>query len=1091
MTTPANVAPALAAWLAALSVAPADLDFATASDNCVSLCAVFSLFAPHLLTERDYFIPAKVSGANASRQRRYNTRRLARSLADWFQVRSRAASPVAGAVEVVEEPVDLSDDARERIRDITDAARAEEFDSGTVLLALAECLLCAAVHSHMRDTFINAILTLDMSYQDALYQSIRRTMADGSSANAVLSPVRLADENAMPASDSKARKVAPADAAPYKTDQNHADLLAAPRGIPPAEYKALAAERDALRRKVAAFENDRHHASDSSDALRRSLDEAGDRIRELQAVVSEKDEDIAAKTKALAETRTALRDAHVTAEDVDVLKAKAASAEQLEASLKRASKRLEEVADMRKANKELVAQMVAYKENEERQNKHALFIESKLAGSNDRAVQLASVSENLSAELEQKNASLSALSVENLELTKKLRMANEQLASMLMGNSSSTPFGATDSSVRAAPIATKGRSVTDDLENVNEAEEFTSPVVQTLAPVVGSEDNSFHPQMPVFSPEQVSDQLFRDIGVSMSWADIVDCIRGVVDAMNEMDEAERAEQALMMHGNSADAGTGDERSTHKRHRESPSSNPADDASESQSRGDSVFPAFAEVDSKMEAAHEAEHGDAGDEFDFAANQVNVTVIPVVPRRSSQRLATVPENREGFEAEASDHSDYYHEDGDESSFSSEYSSGSEHETDNPGAGSTDPVPQTTTQTTNQKAPELEELNVADNPTSSFKHDSLSSTESERGMTTDNLSMPYLQNVTLRGARVVSPATSLRDIVSHASSRGTSSESGGGSVARRVQSGVSLSPSYSDTTTRALMRQARSELAGMQNAMDMMRMERESSASIGVLVQQLTDAREELRLAQIAANDKEIENTDLRREMSVLIKEYDSLMIQNENAENRDIEVLQEKERTILILQKNLDASDTALATARREVAELHKENSSLVDIKMRLSEKEREHELVSRAQDVEIARLISKVEAAETIANKLGAAVENNNGLNEQINSAREEYYIDIAAQAKRDKELAEGARDEARRVAESQISVLQDVRATAAAAALIRPCGNDMMRNRRRSQSIRSFWRRLMNRDASSVDFSMPPSTLSNRGVSRNKVLSSL
>eukprot|EP00171_Calliarthron_tuberculosum_P014019 IDg14019t1 len=411
---------------------------------------VFSLFAPHLLSSKDFFVPAKNTGAAASRQRRYNTRRLARSLAEWYGVGSRAGSPVAGAPAHATLPVALEDRARLRVRAITDAARAEgaECDAPALRLALAELLLCAAVNSAEKKRFVEAILTLPHEHQDALAVSIHRTTSgdadagfdadddeDASSTTSVLAEVRSGyscDENAPPQA-----QCAPSPLS-ARTAKSHAgELLGTPRGIPKVEYRALAEERDVLRKKLAAAESEKSTALELADNLKRDLEGTCDRLRGMQGKVADAEKELEIKNTSLSEAKAALRSVHQSAEEMDVLRAKAASSDQLEASLKRASKRLEEVADMRKTIKELETQNAAYRDSEERMAKQVEFLEAQLQTSNERAQSLVQVSDDLSSDLESKTGEIRDITSKNQELTQKLETANDQLAQMLMQPSTS------------------------------------------------------------------------------------------------------------------------------------------------------------------------------------------------------------------------------------------------------------------------------------------------------------------------------------------------------------------------------------------------------------------------------------------------------------------------------------------------------------------------------------------------------------------------------------------------------------------------------------------------------------------------------
>lgn len=1049
--TDQTISDALSAWIAALDLCPPSLSLSQAADHCVSLCKIFSQFAPHLLSDRDFFIPSNVSGPNVGRQRRYNTRRLARSLAEWFHLRSRSPSPLSddsSASAVPPPPVQLSPNAAEGLLIFTDPAKTEEVETEAALLPLAEVLLCAAVHSENKEKYIKAVLTLSPDYQEALAVSIRRmSLADREST--ILSTVNIGDENVMPLGMSSPSIRSDK---PFKED-----TIAAPRGIPLADYKALAAERDNLRRKLAATEAEKRKHVEEAEVLRTSLDETGDTIRDLRNRMDEKEAEAISKAKALKEAKDALRDAHVNAEEVDVLRAKAASAEQLETSLKRASKRLEDVANMRKLNKDLEQQLEAYKENEERIRKHTEYLESQLKSSNNRAQHLAVLSENVSSDLEQKEATISQLKTENEELKDKLETANRQLASMLVSTNSQHN---SDNMTTTNSIPSERKYVDKaEGEGGKLAKNELELVSQTSVGATVIMDNSVEASQ--FNEETVSDQLFTEIGVRMNWEDIVDCVRGVMDALKEMDETESSEDTADANSISRQLydvqQNTDFSDTYKEDSLGVQSgqvdeNLMDSASDTESRI-SIIPDFAVMDSKLAAGRID-----GDEFDFAANEVNVQEIPAsgtekaAVKRQSSQLATIPENREGFHTDES-------EAGEESPYSSDYHSD---------------ISETADETINA---------TVDN------RGVIVSCDMDSGE-----KVPMTSPDKTRIARSHSPIIAenkktsdlLEQSVKHMSARPC--KSGYNSLPSNVRRATSLTisvlssmrrtPSHSET--RALVRQARAELHALQEAMEAMRSERQASASIGVLVKQLNDVHDELRVAQSLAAEKEAESNGMRKELNILIKEFDSLTTEKRIVEEREAGILQEKERLVQLLKESLTKKEMELKEVRKEALLARKQVEALQASQSVSEEKLRAAEVVSRAQEVELARLSAKVEANEAVTSRLSAVVSKTDGWKSQLSHQRESHIQDIAEAARREKQLAEEARDEARRVARSQASVLNDMRATAAAAAMTRSWDHERGLFSRRSTSSKfgEFWRRLLHREKRlNIDFTMPPSTV--------------
>lgn len=978
------VAPALSAWLGALDAAESNVDFAAAAENCVPLCRVFALFAPHLLSATDFFVPAKNTGAAASRQRRYNTRRLARSLAEWYGVgSSRSGSPVGGEPARSAGPVSLEEPARVRIRSITDAARAEgaECDSPALRLALAELLLCAAVNSGEKKRFVEAILTLPHDHQEALAVSIHRTTSgdaeaafDGDDEIDVASPAVLVEVRSSYSSDENAQPSAriASSPVPSRSAKPHGgELLVTPRGISHVEYRALAEERDALRKKLATAEGEKNKALELADALKRDLDGTCDRLRGMQGKVTEAEKNLEAKNTALSDAKAVLRSVHQSAEELDVLRAKAASSDQLEASLKRASKRLEEVADMRKTIKELEAQNAAYRDNEERMGKQVEYLESQLQTSNERAQSLVQVSDELSSELEAKTGEIRDITSKNQELNQKLHTANDQLAQMLMQPSA--------------------------------------------APAIQPKTVSAEPEKPAeLDMESVSKKMFDEVGVHMAWSDIVDCIRGVVEAMNEMDEIQRQQdvgdaphERFTSSGHSSRSlpFTGDQASEGSNQSYPETSDGVAEKAEVK-----VLPDFALVDSK----HEAQRGDAGDQFDYAVDHPNIMEIPVMNRRPSQ-LSTVPEDREGFESDQDD-----------------------------------------------DVPEPETLHIASSAAEEVRDVSnvqpIAENYNELSIETQEM-----QSLTVRPAPQSTPVSSTGELTHtvHTSSLSVR-------VVPANQNGVQVAGHNVPVVqeSRSVVRQTRSDLP-IHHAMEALRME-QNAHSLAALIQQLTDARSDAEVQKAAVLAKEREVETLRHDLDSLIKEHDSSLNERRESRARDAEVMREKERVISLLERNLAARDEELATLRVSAAESRAAVKQLRALELQIAAANHEHTTAARAHEIEIARLGAKLEASELIADKLGAAMDKTDGLSEEIHKARESYFQDMADAARREKEAAELARAEAQRIADSHQRALAEIQreqqaAAVAAARSPSVCCSETPRKPRRAR-IGAFWRRMLHLD---------------------------
>lgn len=607
-----HLAPALASWLADIGAVEKGLAFPAAAEHCVSLCKVVVMFAPHLLSDNDFFVPNKVAGTNAVRQRRYNTRRLARSLAQWFGIDS-AASPTdePGPQVTPSSTVQLPPAAKERVKCITDAATADH-DPETLLLLLGEVLLCAAVNSQKKNLFVESILNLSNDHQEALADSIRRTTAedlDEHSSN-VLMEVSHDSENTPPDHDlvmsSQGTKNAPAAIYQKQALASQQDILVAPRDIPLADFKALAEERDVLRRRCSVAETEKDAAVEAATKLRRDLQDAGDRIRVVLSSLAEKEAELEQRNVSLLEARSAVRESSLSAEEVDVLRAQAASSEKFETSLKRASKRLEEAGEMRETIVKLEAQNIALRDSETRATAQLHFVEGQLKTSTESAETMSKISDDISLELEAKKDEIREIMAKNSELEVKLESANVQLATMLV-----------------------------------QSEGGPSP-----GKVKTSECDSVDRKTPEFDQELVSTKLFEELGVSMSWSDVVDCVRGVVEAMNEMDAHQLGE---------GDANSDAKMGTYRRNSSVVSAGDPNTFSGSSYSSEGrvsmdgntepdvhVLPNFADVDAKREVNKTSED----DLFDYAVDHANVAEVPLLSRRPSQ-LSTVPEDREGFE------------------------------------------------------------------------------------------------------------------------------------------------------------------------------------------------------------------------------------------------------------------------------------------------------------------------------------------------------------------------------------------------------------------------------------------------------------
>ncbi|KAI0562021.1 hypothetical protein FGB62_68g154 [Gracilaria domingensis] len=1015
----AEIANAISAWLSALNLIDSGLSFESATRQCLSLCRVFNLFAPTLLSERDFFIPTPNAEANLSRHRRYNTRRLARSLVRHFHL--TPSNPNISLPDVQTPPplVQLKQSAKDTILSLSEAGRTEDVEPFPVMLSLAEVVLCAAVHSDKREPFIKAVLTLSTGHQDALAASIGRITIEKLKDTRVLGQIPVNDENLNVRSATPSRK--------SSTMDKCASPLSTPRGIPLADYKALAAERDNLRRKLAACEFEKNKAVELSQGLKTNLEEASDKIRLLETKQEESEAELVTKSKALNEAKSALRVAHVAAEEVDILRAKAASAEQLEASLKRASKRLEEVADMRRVNKDLEAQVSAFRETEERLSKHNEYLEGQLTYSNTRSTQFAKLSQDLTEEMGKKDSDIRTLKCENESLKTSVETANQQLAAFFM---------------QSAHTASRDTGINPASEEMSAA--LRTPKSMGGAKVSNQATPTTIPISDELIKERACDILFADIGARMTWEDIVECIDGVMDALKDLDAMEDGADPCL--GSSSEAETERKPSISRvaqphllsrTSQQSIDTNTSDIGSEAESRM-SLLPEFTIMDYQ----ERIQKGHSGDEFDFAANHTNVEEIPLdrsqlppSPAVQCQRNV-VPVPGEGTSS----------------------------------LSTTEDEGEPADETVNATIPISHEETFAQTDASSCERKSSAIDSMKRSPTQPH--SPFIADDIMQGkGQTIRLHFSSRQLpsVRHSSLIQLRSIKRASSLTLSKRSGMSSSDSRSDTT-RTLVLQTHNDLLSLQNTLDLMRTERQSSRSVGNLVHQLDTTRKQLNEAQAKLFESKAECSSLRYEMDLLLKEVDVLAAKKKEKEEDEMSVLEEKEKVVEHLQDNLRVKEEELVNAKLKLKATAEHVDNLEQSRKSLEEKLRTSKVVERAQEVEIARLNAKLETSEIMAAKLDDVVKRADGLQKEISKERENHLHGIAEAVKREQRIAEEARKEARLMAKNHTTMLEDVRASALAAAR-----GSMRSNQekmpRRGAWFTDFWRRLLHLEKLNSDFS--------------------
>lgn len=896
------------------------------------------------------------------------------------------------------------------------------------MLSLAEVVLSAAVHSEQRETFIKAVLTLPQHHQDALAASICRTTIDNPSDTRVLGQIAVNDENL--------NTTHPPSQPNKKSNPLHAPVspLSAPRGIPLADYKALAAERDGLRRKLAACEFERNKAVELSHGLKANLEEASDKVRLLETKQEQTQTELVNKANALNEAKSALRGAHVAAEEIDILRARAASAEQLEASLKRASKRLEEVADMRKTNKDLEAQISALRENEDRITKHTEYLESQLTYSNDRSTQFAKLVESLTADIEKKDDEMKALKSDNSSLKAAVDAANQQLATFLM------------QSAHTASRDTAMNKPSEDASAAVRNHAGAKIVEQVMSGPAQMSDELIK--------ERACDLLFQQIGARMGWDDIVECIDGVMDALKDLDAMESDDPSIRSSSDielgrkpSSNAIVPQPRPVSRGSLRSIDTNASYVGSEAESRM-SLLPEFTVMDYQ----ERAQKGHNGDEFDYAANHTNVEEIPL-DRDTPPPMPPVY----GKPATSP-------------------TTNSNPPSSSTGDGNSDPEP--ADETVNATVPAAFSATVM-NGTDPSSCDRKSSGVDSVKRSPNQPHSPFLAEDIMHSTRqTVQLRYGSRHIraVRHSSLAQLQTVKRASSLTLSRRSGMSSSESRSDTT-RTLVLQARNELLSLQNTLDLMRTERQSSRSVGNLVHQLDVTRKQLNEAHAKLLESNAECNSLRSEMDLLLKEVDTLSAYKERKEEEETKVLEEKERMIEHLRESLKVREEELSNAKKELKAAAEKVRALEHSRKTLEDSLRASKVVERAQEVEIARLNAKLETSEGVVAKLQDVMKRADGLQKEISKERENRLNGIAEAVKREQRIAEEAREEARRVAKNHSTMLEDVRASAIAAARSSMKGGQD-RTPRKGTRFADFWRRLLHLDRFAGDISTSPTAAS-------------
>lgn len=1076
----ADIAHALVAWLVALSAVPLHTTFDHIAANCVPLCRLFSRAAPALLSPNDFFQTSPSSGPNVTRNRRYNFRRLARALSTYFHLRTNRPNRSTSSSQ----SSDLSTESEDALSSnpdsdaiataslstfpqprltpryahdllaLAESTFIEPQDVHYATLTLAECTLCAATSCVNRDTYIQAVLTLPQHMQDLLAVSMSRTMQ----------PPHEADDlsaSRPPLHDS-----------PVRNDENrvggshitgHDDRLVPPAGIPLNDYKALASERDALRRKVNALHAEIAQLQDLESTLRKDLEDAHDHNREVDARFSTMELELAEKNRKLTDAEDSVRDAKVKAEEFEVLRIKAQSVEELEASLKRVNERLEEMNNLRVLNTDLETQIQAFHENEGRLSKHTEYLEGQLERTTERVNQLSSLVDEMTVDLESKDSSVAALRDENDALKEKIVMLNAQLEVALQQATASMSRAATSATTRSQPslgsnirVADQSAARSEDRPGAPEVNSTTTGTQST-----GSEEPS-HGRLNTAEPveteedfdrrakQYISDLLLDALGMRVSYGDIVECFRGVMDAMRDMEQSAELEHRAAAADSSMAKPAGLDRVVSHRNRPSAeairhirSSNDSlcyrrnshqsirsDGRVESGSDAFghlSFVPEFGELDAKLKAKNSGR----GDEFDHAANYCNVKEI-LAGSEAEGMARGLSSNDYDHESSSYTHTGTY-DDEDDRTYDGESSQG---------------------------------LHTP--------HQAM--VEPSTGLSTEHRSSDRGVRQTSVGEGSSSQSGTLRSqdsdlMTNRESTMNLAGQTRNTSMSLTIRGAVTRSTSHSETTS-VIARQTRSDLRELQRAVEAMRFERQSCLSVSDLVHKLEAVRMELDLIRKQAMEAEAEGSALRTNMNTLLTEMDAAALSHKLSEERGRELVKEKDRLIAHLEASMRKKENEVNDMHDKYSQTCRDFEILKKEEKTLKERLQSANVIERAHEIEIAKLRAKLETTESVESHLTSVVRQTEGFTNEMIRQRDNQMSEMVASVRREKELAEQAREELRRVAKSNENVLQDVRAGAAAVALARSASAGERPISRRSTRFYDFWRRLLHRERSG-DFSTP------------------
>lgn len=1069
-----------------------------------TLSHIFSSINPTLLPAS----PPSPSAPSSPRQQRYIAVKLSRAILAFFDT-APPTTPKLRA-EVARFVRDCASDK---------ASGTALLDTPETMVGLGEVVLCAALYSDQREAVVQAVCTLSMDVQDLLAGAV----------HAVLDTDEEMDADEIVDEYSDCQEELEEEEEEKSVLENAASNPAAFSTAPPALITSNVLTENVSKRdapcntsNTLANENAQNQPHPQESALREKILFLEQRLREQKANADAAAAAIDAKTTAQGEARDAgdagdgLRAALVQQQraqrEENAVRAGAGRREKEELQeegvgsdekARRTEAMFGDLRDARIRVGELEAENAALRDAETRGATQVRILESQLDASNARAETLVSLSEGLSRDLQVRETEVNAVRDENGKLAARLDEATVQITALLGAAADSESKGAVVDGQEVGGGEEKEGKQEDKKEEDRNGDMNEEKKVEVMVGCVNVEGDSVGDSVAAATVPTtgsaaaldrgaVSAALHAELGVAMPWDDIVECVRGVIDAMREMDEVDAAEQQHQAHdfgqepsqpaavpqhrlssGMSASSGEGERRTL----------------SGGVRRKIPTLQDFIEVDMHMEAAG----SERDDDFDFAADQKNVTErggpavpgsdlplsgaltsaavqstsspsprfdgLPVLPRRrsSAPSLPPIPEECEtpspGIKEQAEEAQSDSDGDLDDQSCSSVYSS--------PRDASKCPA---------------EERN-GDVP---------------RQLVDATATPPRLQ--TIETTRQLPARTSPK--------RGTPEEGSprasghAPEVDGEVGSGTVVGIPYEGS-------------AGAQPVGLPVPAPVGSDSAIGSLIQQLADSREELCLVQTYATAKERECSDIRKELSLLINEVDGLLAERDSREEHSSELVAEKERLVKHLQGALQSRTVELTESRAEVDLLRTETTKLgerfVDaeklvceerarltdelftVNKKLSEEVRMHEVDSRSQQVEIARLTAQVESAEVIARKIRACVSETGDLNEETSRERFSYYQELMQTLLSEKEAAERAREETRVLARKQTEKLAEIHDSAKAAAVGREYNVDLRvtKARKSTRGVSAFLRRVGKKEAGVFDTSLIMKPVPSTAVATN------